>query len=240
MKTASAAQSVLESEGEDGGSGLTRALSSPDIVSREIMRGLYSGRYARGQRLIEADMMRDFKVSRGSVREALRRLAAEGVVSLTLHRGAYIRWLTRPEVQDVLGVFEVLTGLAASSAARRVREGADGSSVQRAADEMSVINGEDYFEIVRAQNRFYRTIVSLGGNKELARVLPSMNVHFVYLPFGAYKIRMESYRLAEYQNVAEAILAGNPAKAEKVARAYVRHLSLDLDQLPPEAFAEEA
>src|SRR6266545_7992045 len=97
-----------------------KVLSSPDIVFREILRGLYEGRFVPGQRLIEADLTREFKVSRGSVREALTRLAAEGVVSSTRHRGAYIRSLTRDEVREILRVLEIMVGLAASLAAARI------------------------------------------------------------------------------------------------------------------------
>src|SRR5690606_34452751 len=58
-------------------------ISSPDGVFNEILNGLYDGRYVPGQKLIESDLTDRFKVSRGSVREALKRLAAEGVVQLT-------------------------------------------------------------------------------------------------------------------------------------------------------------
>ena len=90
-----------------------RATSSSGSVVEEILTGLYDGRYVPGQRLIEADLTRHLKVSRGSVREALSRLSAEGVVKLTLHRGAYIRTLTRAEVRGVLEVTEIIVGLAA-------------------------------------------------------------------------------------------------------------------------------
>ncbi len=93
---------------------------SPNFIVREILRGLYRGRFVPGQKLIEADLTRDFGVSRGSVREALNRLAAEGVVTLTLHRGAYIRSLTRAEVVELLSVMEVIVGLAARTAAQRI------------------------------------------------------------------------------------------------------------------------
>ena len=46
---------------------------SPGVVYRGIVDGLYRGRYVPGQRLVEADLTRDFEVGRGSVREALLR-----------------------------------------------------------------------------------------------------------------------------------------------------------------------
>ena len=68
--------------------GRKHGLSSPDQVVAALIRGLQAGRYVPGQRLIEADLTKELKVSRGPVREALKRLAAEGLVSLIPHRGA--------------------------------------------------------------------------------------------------------------------------------------------------------
>ena len=54
-------------------------MTSPDRVVDAIIRSIRTGVYVPGQRLIEADLTRDYHVSRGPVREALKRLAAEGV-----------------------------------------------------------------------------------------------------------------------------------------------------------------
>jgi DNA-binding GntR family transcriptional regulator len=86
-------------------------------VVRSMLEGLYQGRYVPGQRLTEGDLMRTFAVSRGSVREALNRLEAEGVVTLTRNKGAYIRALTRSDADDALAIVEVVIGLAARLAA---------------------------------------------------------------------------------------------------------------------------
>src|ERR1700722_14737920 len=95
-------------------------VSSPDRVVEAITDGIRAGRFVPGQRLLEADLTHDLSVSRGPVREALKRLAAEGIVTLTRHRGAYIRALQREEAKKILLVLEVLTGLAASLAAHEI------------------------------------------------------------------------------------------------------------------------
>ena len=78
--------------------------SSPELIFREIVQGLYNGTYVPGQRLVEVDLTQRWGVSRGTVREALNRLAAEGIVVLNRHRGAAIRVLNRAEMQDILAV----------------------------------------------------------------------------------------------------------------------------------------
>src|ERR1700739_4452377 len=100
----------------------THGPSSPDQVVTAIKRGVLLGRFVPGQRLIEGDLTHNLRVSRGPVREALKRLSAEGIVSLTLHRGAYIRALHREEAKQILMVLEALTGLAANLAASRIEE----------------------------------------------------------------------------------------------------------------------
>ena len=57
-----------------------RSPSSSDLIVRDVVRGLYEGRYVAGQRLAEPDLMRSYGVARSTVREAIKRLVAEGVL----------------------------------------------------------------------------------------------------------------------------------------------------------------
>jgi len=57
--------------------------STPDRVAAAITRGVLMRRFTAGQRLIEAELTRSLQVSRGTIREAVRILAASGVVELT-------------------------------------------------------------------------------------------------------------------------------------------------------------
>ena len=97
-------------------------MTSPDRVVDAITRNLRAGVFVPGQRLIEADLTKELRVSRGPVREALKRLAAEGVLTVTRNRGAYVRALSRVEVRDSLVVLEALVGVMADLAARRISE----------------------------------------------------------------------------------------------------------------------
>ncbi len=63
-----------------------------------MRQAVQEGRYAPGQRLIEADLRREYGVSRGPVREALRRLATEGVVDFVPNRGALAKRFTSREM----------------------------------------------------------------------------------------------------------------------------------------------
>ncbi|QJX02130.1 GntR family transcriptional regulator [Alcanivorax sp. IO_7] len=116
-------------------------LSSPDAVIEAICKGIGSGRYVPGQRLVEADLTRELGVSRGPVREALKRLAAERIITLTRHKGAYIRSLGREEVRDLLQNIEVLLGLAARLAAQRIDQADHRGASRRFSTNCSIIAG---------------------------------------------------------------------------------------------------
>src|SRR5690606_33651296 len=80
-----------------------------------LRRAIIAGELAPGARLVERDLCDRFAVSRGSVREALRQLAAEGLVRHELHRGPTVEVIDELDVADLYRVRGCLEGLAAES-----------------------------------------------------------------------------------------------------------------------------
>ncbi len=95
----------------------------------------------------------------GSVREALNRLAAEGIVALNLHRGAHIRLLTQTEIEDILTLLELLIGLAARLAARKLEDASKSSPLRknflRVYEQLVAFEDRpETYDLIRARNRF--------------------------------------------------------------------------------------
>jgi DNA-binding GntR family transcriptional regulator len=238
MNTITMAPSRRAAVAKAGDGAAAAKLTSPERVVDAIIRSIRAGSYVPGQRLIEADLTRDYQVSRGPVREALKRLAAEGVLTLTRHRGAYVRALSRVEVRDSLMVLEWLVGLMANLAARRIGED-DKSAAMRAAYQRLLAFRDDGGTAAFLDERraFYDTILQIGGNLELKRMLPLMQIHLLRMQFQAYITpRDRQKQFEEYAAITEAILAGNASKAEMVSRQHIRRTRLSLMRLPDEAF----
>ena len=83
-----------------------------------LREGIQHGVYVAGQRLVEIDLINALGVSRGCVREALRRLSAEGLVQIERNRGASVRKISRKEVADI---FEVLTDVSVITVSKAMR-----------------------------------------------------------------------------------------------------------------------
>ena len=216
---------------EDAAAGVP-PISSPDMIFREIVQGLYDGSYVPGQRLVEADLTARWNVSRGTVREALNRLSAEGIVTLSRHRGAAIRTLDRREVRDILEVLELMIGMAARLAALRIDEGDNRARFVAAFEALQAFRDQPAsFDLIRARNRFYRTLAAIGGNQELQDILSRMHVHLVRVRLQVLQDNLVANRFDDYTRGGEAVLAGQARRAELAGRRHVRNTGDLLNQI---------
>jgi DNA-binding GntR family transcriptional regulator len=239
MKIDAVARNTVRPASKEAASAEHRAkMTSPDRVVDAIIRGIRAGVYVPGQRLIEADLTRDHRVSRGPVREALKRLAAEGVLTLTRHRGAYVRTLARSEVRDSLVVLEALVGLMASLAAKRIAEDDNRTRMRDAFSRLLAFKDDGGTAAFLDERRsFYDTIIQIGGNHELQRIMPLMQIHLLRMQFQSYITpRDRKKQFKEYQAITDSVLAGDAKRAQKVASLHVRRTRLSLMRLPDEAF----
>ncbi|GLC91164.1 GntR family transcriptional regulator [Cupriavidus sp. TA19] len=188
-----------------------------------IMNGLELGSFVPGQRLVETDLVAQFGVGRNSVREALQRLAAEGIVDLPRHRGAIIRRLTLQETLDVLDVAERMTGLLARAATRgsgnRALAQALRASVQAF---VAAEKAHDDEAFSSARRNFYRTLLEMGDNRELRRLFPTIHMPIVHAQHRLSSLRQ--MRLDDYRHIAMAVLAGDPQTAEAAGTAHVQNV----------------
>ena len=93
-----------------------------EIVYEELKRQIVVGEIAPGTRMMEVELADEMGVSRTPVREAIRKLEKEGLVSIEPRRGAYASDISIKEMVDVLEVRQDLEGMAAGLAAVKVTE----------------------------------------------------------------------------------------------------------------------
>lgn len=196
-----------------------------DTVIDAITTGVRDGRYAPGQRLVEADLTAQLGVSRGPLREALGRLAAEGVLELEPYRGATVRRLTKEDLVDLFHVREVLEGEAARGAALRIEEGDNRAELEAALARTEDIRERgDVAEYMDENSRFHDLVVEMSGSPLLARLIPQLQVHAFRLLMRHLLMDRDAMEqsIEQHEVLAKAILAGDPRGAERAMRAHVR------------------
>ena len=145
-----------------------------DRVRDRLLEEILSGRYAPDSRIVETQVARELGTSQAPVREALRGLAALGVVEITPFRGARVRRPTRRDLLEAYAVRSALEALGARLAVPRMTESelADLSG-DVAAMQAAALAGDGH-AVAEADARFHGRIVDIGGNRTLGKVWRSL------------------------------------------------------------------
>ncbi|MGH9030636.1 MAG: GntR family transcriptional regulator [Acidimicrobiia bacterium] len=203
----------------------TNRATAVESVMEAITEGVKDGRYAPGQRLVEADLTAELGVSRGPLREALGRLAAEGLLELEPYRGAVVRKLARGEVVDLFRVRELLEGEAARLAALRIDEDDHRRRLETGIDAVNMFRRRaDSRGYMDENARFHELIVDLSRNRLLARLIGQLHVHAFRLLIRRVVVDGSAVEdsIRDHDEVAAAVLAGDARGAERAMRAHVR------------------
>lgn len=196
-------------------------LSVADQVYAILRDRIASGEIARGARLHQADLAVEFGVSRTPVREALRRLAAEGLVDLFANRGARVATATPEQLRMSYEARLVIEpGAARMAAQRRLVEPI--RRMRQAIAEEAEAQGEPA-KLFKANRDFHLGLVEGTGNPELVRFME----HIWIGRIGAtlYELRSDPKAVgADHEahvGIADAIEAGRPEEAEELTRGHL-------------------
>ena len=91
-------------------------------VFHQLREDILSGHYKEHEELREMAISEEMGVSRTPVREALRQLELEGLVSIIPNKGAYVTGITRKDVEDIYAIRSLLEGLCARWATAHITE----------------------------------------------------------------------------------------------------------------------
>jgi DNA-binding GntR family transcriptional regulator len=225
--------------GKPGEAGATEGvLTATDKVAEAITRGIRAGVFVPGQHLLEPDLMARIGISRGSLREALKHLAAAGLVELSRFRGAYVASLDRKAVLDLLETLEPLARLAARLAAGNAAAGAAKQRMRRIAEAIEAASRAGARTAYLEQRwRFYDTLIAIGGNQELGRVMPLARTDLFRAQLESVQtLQQRARHAAGYAKIADAIIAGDVRAADLAVKRHFEGTRKTMDELPNGAF----
>lgn len=145
-------------------------------VLEVIRQAILDFRYKPGQRLIERELIEQTGVSRTTIREVLRELEAEGLVTTIPQKGAIVVVPTPEEAAELYEVRSALEQLAVRNFVAR----ATAEQVKALRGTAAVFNqivgegGEDTQALLRAKDAFYDVLFEGAGNKQVSAILGSL------------------------------------------------------------------
>ncbi|WP_420032066.1 GntR family transcriptional regulator [Streptomyces sp. cg28] len=191
--------------------------------TEELIRaGIHAGTYRPGTRLRERELAEALGVSRVPVREALMRLAGEGLVVLEPRRGARVRRLTLRDVDELFDLRLSLEVFAARRAAEIVERGGDHAGLRAVMDAAEAATGRgDAAAIAAANTDFHAELITMTGNRLLqSSFQPSRGLMHWLFRITATERGAEQH-CAEHRQICAAIGAGRPRLAEALTFAHI-------------------
>jgi DNA-binding GntR family transcriptional regulator len=203
-----------------------------DRVYQHLIEAIATNRLLQGAKIQEDVLAEQMGVSKTPVREALRRLEAEGFISVDPHRTPEVRRLEPKDIEELYSVREFLERLAVRTiaATRPAPILADMEAVQVAAEaRLANLEAVDVEESVSYNRRFHGLIFQGAANRRLRRLYQLIDVDVRRLSFQS--IRVSGRRrdaVVQHRAILEAIKAGDADRAETLMTQHVQQARSDL------------
>ena len=193
-----------------------------DVVFNTLRRAILTGELKPGERLMEIHLANRLGVSRTPIREAIRKLELEGLVTMIPRRGAEVAQITEKSLQDVLEVRRALDALCAELACDRIT--AEGkASLKKACDYFEeVTRTGDAVAIAEADVALHDIIVQATGNQRLVQLINNLSEQMYRYRFEYIKDESGHENLInEHRMIYESIMNGDKEKAAAAARLHI-------------------
>jgi len=188
-------------------------------VAEHLRQAIFARTLEPGSWIDEQKLAAEYGISRTPLREALKVLAVEGLVTMKVRRGAYVTEMSREDVQQVYHLLALLESDAAAGVARHA------TAEQRAELEAlheqlerQVKNREAFFT---TNERFHMALLRIAGNRWAEQVVTDLRkVMKLNRHHSLFKQGRLADSLAEHRGLMQAIAGKDPRGAERLMRAH--------------------
>jgi DNA-binding GntR family transcriptional regulator len=199
--------------------------SIPDVVYQTLRRDIAYGRYKPGVLRIRP-LAERFGVSATPIREALRRLEAEGLVTLN-NRRIMVRAVSAEELREIFAIRTELESFAVSEAAKRPHDEEDLTRLEELLDEMDATAGRDPDRWRECNQEFHMRLYGMADNARLLSMIDALWVSVEpYLRLYVHAVPALAADQDDHRIIFAAVRDG---RAEAAANALRTHLSTTRD-----------
>lgn len=193
-------------------------------VAGVLRERIADGRLRPGSRLIELDISRELGVSRSPVREALLRLAEEGLVEILPYRGAMVVPLDKARLTELLEFRLALEHFALE----RLVERGDRSAIARLRERVKTLHAaierEDREAAINADLAMHREMIALAGNALVERAYESLIVQIrLYIDVTSAAYERPKDLATEHEALLDAVERGEFLMSRKLLDAHITH-----------------
>ena len=215
----------IEARSIDPGAGtvtLSRGAEGKQIAVEQLRQAVRDGRVAPGQRLVEAELVEQFGVTRGSVRAALDELITEGLLERIPNRGARVRSVSAEQAIEILECRKALEGLIAAKAAERLTEAGASRLRDCAAGLTATVDQGDPVKYSQLNHELHDVLIDIAEQRVASDLIRRLNAQVVRHQFRLSLLPgRPQVSLDEHLAVVEAVLARDAQAAEQAMRDHL-------------------
>lgn len=193
-----------------------------DVVFNTLRQAILRGELKPGERLMEIHLAEKLGVSRTPIREAIRKLELEGLVTMIPRRGAEVARITEKNLRDVLEVRRELDAFSCELACDRITK-QEVEELHRACEEFATATAtRDATVIAAADVKLHDIIVRAAGNERLTEILNNLSEQMYRYRFEYIKDTSNYEKLVEeHRIIYESILNKDKKTAAQTARVHI-------------------
>lgn len=193
-----------------------------DVVFNTLRQAILTGELKPGERLMEIHLANKLGVSRTPIREAIRKLELEGLVTMIPRRGAEVAQITEKSMNDVLEVRRAMDALCAELACERITDGETEQLRQACVAFEAAVRTGDVKKIAQADVELHDIIVQATGNRRLVQLINNLSEQMYRYRFEYIKDVSQHQRLIEeHRIIYESILKKDRETASQAARVHI-------------------
>ena len=195
-----------------------------DVVFKKLRQEILLGELAPGERLMEIHLAQRLGVSRTPIREAIRKLELEGLVTMIPRRGAEVAQISEKNLEDVLEVRTALERLAVRLACERMNE-AQLSELHEACEHFAAVTRtKDMTAITQADVALHDVIIRATGNRKLEQMISNLSeqmyrYRFEYIKDASYHTLL----IEEHERIYQSIAARDTEKAQEQITIHIEN-----------------
>jgi DNA-binding GntR family transcriptional regulator len=187
-----------------------------------LRRAITTGQLPPGTHLVETDLSEALQISRGTLREAMRQLQQEGLISAGARGRLSVRHLDAKEIKDIFGVRAALESLAAQELASREDRADAVAALRNAVADMEKWAASNLEDRIEADLKFHRTMCHLSGNETLLHSWSSLEGSIrMSIMFAGVDRALKNMDAKRHSDIVDAIESGDAEKAVSTVRAHM-------------------
>lgn len=197
------------------------------------------GELKNGDKINENDLCASMGISKTPLREALRVLSAENLISLVPNHGAFVTKPTTEEIKEMFAVMSVLEGVCARAAAEKMTP-VDFARLEKLHAKLEeTFERRDQEEYIRINDQYHSLVQEIAGNRTLNQIVAGLRKKILLYRFQSLNLpeRFEC-SIREHRDLLEAFRQGHHTRAEALMREHLQNQSQALGTLAEQSKAD--